>query len=244
MKYFSLLFVFLAASFVTAQTPAQPFLVYNNLDQKLFSTCGSCGNTGGAGTLAQYQQSIVSSITLDGRASEFYLDAPSGSYANAYWYLKNWDVPSKVPSLIRYSFSLYIPNNYAYAMHAIEFATGMRWTDSYMYRFAWQMNFGSKKWRVYDPYLGSWIDTGIYLSGIKFGAWNTITVEGAPNTNSKATKNLAVTVNGVRNITPVTTRARKESSNRRYFVNAFQLDSDRQGDPYAVYVDKMKVEMF
>jgi hypothetical protein len=214
------------------------------MDEKLFSTCGSCGNNPGSATLAEYQQSIVSSTTLDGRASEFYLHAPYGSYANGYWYNKNWDVPSKVPSLIRYSFSLYIPSDYASAMHAIEFATGMRWTDSYMYRFAWQMNFVSKNWRVYDPYLGRWVDTGIYLSGIKFGAWNTIVVEGAPNVNGKSTKNLAVTVNGVRRTTLVTTHARKESSNRRYFVNAFQLDSDKQGDSYAVYVDKMNIALF
>ncbi len=243
MKRFILLFFLFAASFAAAQT-TQPFLVYSNLDQQLFTTCGNCGNTGGAGTLASYQQSIVSSITLDGRSSEFYLDAPYGSYANAYWYLKHWDAPSKVPQLLRYSFSLYIPKAYQYSMHAIEFATGMRWSDAYMYRFAWQMNFGGMKWRIYDPYLGKWVDTGIALSGIKFGAWNTITVDGAANMSAKTTKNLAVTVNGVRKTTLVTTHAKKESSTRKYIVNAFQLDSNRTGDSYAVYVDKMNVALY
>lgn len=242
MKRLLIAFVVLAGTFAAAQTT--PFLTYSNIDQKLFTTCGSCGNTGGSGTLASYQQSIVSSYTLDGRASEFYLDAPYGSYANAYWYLKNWDVPSKVPSNIRYSFSLYIPADSQSAMHAIEFASGMRWTDSYMYRFAWQANFGSGKWRVYDPYLSKWVDTGIALTGIKFGAWNMIVVEGAPNTTSKSTKNLAITVNGVRKTTTVTTRARKESSSRRYLVNAFQLDSNKTGLSYSVYVDKMTLQLF
>jgi len=242
MKKFVLSLFILAASFAAAQTT--PFLVNSNLDQKLMTTCGSCGNSGGSGTLAQYQQSIVSSITLDGRDSEFYLDAPSGSYADAYWYNKTWDVPSKVPTKIVYSFSLYIPSNFTNSMHAIEFATGMRWTDSYMYRFAWQMNFGSKMWRVYDPYLKRWVDTGIAVSGIKFGSWNTIVVEGAPNTSSKSTRNLALTVNGVRKTTLVTTRAKKETSTRRYFVNAFQLDSNKQGNAYSVYVDKMTVALY
>lgn len=242
MKYFTLLLVILAATFGAAQTTA--FSTYSNLDQTLFTTCGSCGNSGGSGTLAEYQQSIVSSTTLDGRASEFYLDAPSGSYANAYWYHKTWDAPSKLPSNIRYSFSLYIPSDYKSAARAIEFATGIRWTDAYMYRFAWQMNFASGKWRVYDPYLGKWVDTGIYVSGIKFGAWNTITVEGAPNTSAKTTKNLAITVNGTRYTTQVVTHAKKNSSTRRYLVYAFQLDSNKYGDPYAVYVDKMNVALF
>jgi hypothetical protein len=129
-------------------------------------------------------------------------------------------------------------------MHAIEFATGMRWTDSYMYRFAWQMNFGSKLWRVYDPYLHMWVSTKIPLTGIKFGSWNTIVVEGAPNISSRTTKNLAVTVNGVRYTTTTTTHAKKESSNKPYFVNAFQLDSDKNGDAYAVYVDKMNAALY
>lgn len=243
MKYIALLLVILAVTFVAAQT-TQPFLAYSNLDQQLFTTCGSCGNSGGSGTVAEYQQSIVSSITQDGRSSEFYLNAPYGSYANGYWYMKHWDAPSKVPTLIRYSFSLYIPKDYQSAMHAIEFATGMRWSDAYMYRFAWQMNFGSMKWRVYDPYLGKWVDTGIALSGIKFGAWNTVVVDGAPNMSSRTTKNLAVTVNGTRKTTLVTTHAKKESSTRKYIVNAFQLDSDKQGDSYSVYVDKMYVALY
>lgn len=244
MKYFALLSVILIAGFAAAQTNTQPFLVYSNMDQKLFSTCGSCGNSGGSGTRASYQQSIVSSTTLDGRASEFYIDAPSGSYANAYWYFKNWDAPSKLPQLIRYSFSLYIPSNYTNAMHAIEFATGMRWSDSYMYRFAWQMNFGSGQWRVYDPYLKNWVNAKIPLTGIKFGAWNTIVVEGAPNITAKATRNLAITVNGVRKTTTVFTHARKDTSSRKYIVNAFQLDSDKNGDAYAVFVDKMNVAVY
>jgi hypothetical protein len=242
MKRFALLWVVFAASFAAAQS--QPFLVYSNIDQQLFTTCGSCGNSGGAGTLAQYLQSIVSSITLDGRASEFYLDAPYGTYANAYWYIKHWDAPSKVPQAIQYSFSLYIPSNYSSSMQAIEFATGMRWSDGYMYRFAWQMNFGGMKWRVYDPYLKRWVDTGIALSGVKFGAWNTIVVEGAPNVSGKTTRNLAVTLNGVRKTTLVTTHAKKETSTRRYFVNAFQLDSNKYGNSYSVYVDKMNVALY
>lgn len=243
MKRVALLLVIFAASFAAAQS-AQPFLAYSNLDQQLFTTCGSCGNSGGSGTTASYLQSVVSSITLDGRSSEFYLDAPYGSYANAYWYLKHWDAPSKVPQLIRYSFSLYIPSSYKYAMHAIEFATGMRWSDAYMYRFAWQMNFGSNTWRVYDPYLGKWVNTGIALAGIKFGAWNTIVVDGAPNISSRTTKNLAVTVNGTRYTTLTTTHAKKESSTRKYIVNAFQLDSDKTGDSYSVYVDQMNVALY
>lgn len=243
MKSVALFLAIIASTFAAAQTTA-PFLTLTNIDEKLFTTCGSCGNSGGSGTLANYQQSIVSSYTVDGRSSEFYLDAASGSYANAYWYLKNWDAPSKVPTNIRYSFSLYIPADKSSAMHAIEFATGMRWTDSYMYRFAWQMNFGSMKWRIYDPYLGKWVETGINLTGVKFGSWNTIVVEGAPNLSTKGTRNLAVTINGVRKATSVTTRARKESSTRRYLVNAFQLDSNKLGDAYQVYVDKMNVQLF
>jgi hypothetical protein len=106
------------------------------------------------------------------------------------------------------------------------------------------MNFGSKTWRVYDPYLKSWVSTKIALSGIKYGAWNTIVVEGAPSTSNKGTRNLAVIVNGVRKTTSVVTRARKESSSRKYIVNAFQLDSDKEGHSYSVFVDKMKVEVF
>lgn len=242
MRHLVLAVIILVAICAAAQT--SPFAVYTNIDEKLFTTCGSCGNSGGTGSLANYQQSIVSSITQDGRASEFYLDAPSGSYANAYWYRKTLDTPSKLPTQIRYSFSLYIPSDHVSAMHAIEFATGMRWTDSYMYRFAWQMNFGSMKWRIYDPYLKRWVDTGLALTGIKFGSWNTIVVEGAPNISGKATKNLALTVNGVRKTTMVVTHARKETSSRKYFVNAFQLDSNKTGEAYSVYVDKMKVELF
>lgn len=243
MKYFACLIVFLAATFASAQS-SKPFLSYSNLDEKTFSTCGSCGNSSGNAVKADYQQSIISSTTLDGRGSEFYLDSPAGQYANAYWYNKWNGVPSKVPQLIRYSFSMFIPANYSTRMHAIEFATGMRWTDAYMYRFAWQMNFGSNKWRVYDPYLKKWVETGIVLKGIKFGSWNTIVVEGAPNTSSRTTKNLAVTINGVRYTTKTVTHARKESSSKAYFVNAFQLDSNKQGDAYGVFVDKMKAELF
>lgn len=243
MKYFACLIVFLTATFASAQS-SQPFLSYSNIDEHLFSTCGSCGNSSGNATTADYQQSIVSSTTLDGRGSEFYLHSPAGKFSNAYWYNKWNGAPSKVPQLIRYSFSLYIPSNYSSAMHAIEFATGMRWKDAYMYRFAWQMNFGSKMWRVYDPYLKKWVETGIALQGVKFGSWNTIMVEGAPNTSSRTTKNLAVTINGVRYTTKTVTHARKESSSKPYFVNAFQLDSDKQGDAYGVFVDKMTAQLY
>ena len=242
-------FTFADPFFVSAQAQGaspfdRPFMVLSNLDQQYFKTCGSCGNSRGNGVRADYQQQMVTSPSLDGNSTEFSIASPSGAHGNAYWYIKRKGEPGQLPQKIVYEFSFYVPVEDAGKQQAIEFATGMRWTDGYMYRFAWQMNFRERTWRVYDPTLHRWVETGLSFPGLKYGQWNTVMTEGRPDVALKRSVGLALTFNGVRETTSVTTGARREPSNEPYLVNAFQLDSNKNGEMYRVYVDLMRLSLY
>jgi hypothetical protein len=220
--------------------PPTPIAVVDSFPISGWQTCGTCGNTGGSGNGATANYSVLDATTpsVDGDASKFSIQALD-PYANAYW----WYVSSATYAAskhVAYEFQLYIPSAARDASQAVEFEFQQS-SGGVTYNFAWQANFGSNVWRNFDYLNRAWVATTVPLTELTPDTWHKIRVEGT-RTDTTVT-NTSISIDG--NVHTVNSQfAAKTTGNADKFTNAFQLDSDKNMDPYAVYVDSMKVEIY
>ncbi len=236
-----------AATSVTtpATTPTTPpsaanTTVYDEIQQVAgWLTCGACGNTGGGGSLASYQMSQgITSPSVSGDSAKFSISG-SYAYANAYWFFRH-PARSTAMSALTYEFDLYVPAGDENAPQAIEFECQQR-LNSYVYNFAWQAEYTSNRWRVFNYTAKQWEDSGIALQRFAPGTWHHIIAEYHNDENSHTTYHDALTVDGTRYPVNILHSATPVSNTSNEFTNAFQLDLNGSATPYAVYVDRMKV---
>jgi hypothetical protein len=217
-----------------------PIATVNSFPVSGWQTCGTCGNTGGSGNAATANYSVVDTTTpsLDGDSSKFSI-AALDPYANAYWWYV--DSPTYASSThVAYEFELYIPSAARDASQAVEFEFQQS-SGGMTYNFAWQANFGGGYWRNFDYVSKAWVATTVSLSELTPDTWHLVRVEGT-RTDSTLT-NTSITIDGNTH----TVNSQFAAANTGFsdkFTNAFQLDSDKNMDPYSVYVDKMKVEIY
>lgn len=215
--------------------------VFNNVHQWTgWQTCGACGNTGGTGSLATY--SMIRGLgypTLSGSTTEFKIGGTK-PYANAYWYYRH-SVSSKPLKSLRYEFDIYIPSGMQNAPQAIEFECQQR-LSGYVYNFAWQADYSSGQWRVFNYSARKWENSGIPLKRFTAGTWHHIVADYHNNSSTHTTYHDALTIDGVRHPLSITHRATWSGSSNE-FTNAFQLDLNGSATDYHVFVDRMKVTL-
>lgn len=218
-------------------TPSSATII-DNIEDNDWLTCGACGNNNGTGPVAGYSATTgIGSPSEDGTSTQFMISA-TVPFTNAYFYQQHNPVRTQFAQLT-YEFDLYIPNGLENLPQAIEFESQQQ-LGGWVYNFAWQADYASNSWRIFDYGAKRWDSTGISLKRFSPGTWHHIVTEYHNDTNTHSVFHDAIAIDGVR--TPVNIRHNAFfSGSGDQFTNAFQLDSNGIPNPYRVYVDKMKI---
>lgn len=209
-----------------------------NIQNNNWLTCGACGNSGGTGSTANYSYALgIANPSEDGSSTQFSI-AASVAFTNGYFYQEHPVVSNQFAALT-YAFDLYIPSGLENAPQAIEFESQQQ-LDGWIYNFAWQADYASNTWRIFDYGAKQWDPTGIPLQRFSPGTWHHIMAEFHNDASTHSVFHDALTVDGVR--TPVNIRHNAVfSGSNDQFTNAVQLDSNSIPSPYNIYVDKMQL---
>ena len=232
-----------AAPTPTAPTPsATPpnATVFNNIQQQSgWQTCGDCGNTGAQGATATYQMNLdIASPSESGDSAQFSIGG-TYAYSNAYWYYRH-PAPTAAMSSLTYEFDVYIPSGSDNAPQAIEFECQQE-LGGYVYNFAWQADYVTDQWRVFNYTSKQWEDSGIALTRFTPDSWHHIIAQYHNDATTHTTYHDALTVDGTRYPVNISHPATPTSNTGGDFTNAFQLDLNGIPTAYSVYVDKMEV---
>jgi hypothetical protein len=182
----------------------------------------------------------ITTPSLSGSSAEFSIGG-NYPYANAYWYYRHAPRDTQINSL-RYEFDLFLPAGSENAPQAIEFECQQR-LNGYVYNFAWQAEYPSDRWRVFNYTAKAWESAGISLQRFTPNTWHHIVAEYHNDATSQKTYHDALTVDGVRYPLNIVHDATPSGNQTNEFTNAFQLDLNGTPVPYSVYVDNMKVTM-
>ena len=232
--------LFLLAGISRAQVPAPPSgstTIQRIEEATAWETCGNCGNSGGSGAVSTYSMIRgITSPTVDGSATEFKIGG-SYAYKNAYWYIAQYGSPTTPVSYLKYEFNLYVPSASANAPQAIEFECQQK-AGGYVYNFAWQADYASHSWRVFDYVNRQWVNSGLSFSAFAPDKWHHLIAEF--HASGTTAVHDALTIDGVRHVVNLR-RAAKRGTSCHYLKNAFQLDLNGNPTAYKVYVDAMTI---
>ena len=222
---------------VASITPNPNSVLISDIDDASpWQTCGNCGNSGATGPTASY--SMTQHINDPAIAESFTQFNISGNsaYSNAYWYIKH-QAPTKLIKKLTYDFWLYVPVKFASAPQAIEFEMEQH-VDGLIYNYAWQADYGSKMWRVFNYTAKKWESSGIVFIPFSPNTWHHIVAEF--HADGTVGYHDALSIDGDRNATSISHVATSKKVTPQ-FTNAFQLDLNGKKIPYSVYVDKMNI---
>lgn len=216
--------------------PANAIVISNIQNQQGWQTCGGCGNDGGSGSGPDYGISQgIGSPSLSGSAADFYING-GPAYTGGYAFIEQPTMPNPV-TYLKYEFDIYIPSQWASAPQALEWECQEN-ANGYTYNFAFQADYGSGDWRVFNYTTKNWEDTGVHFPGFAPDRWHhVISMYHAQGTQ---VVHDSITVDGVTQPINATHQA-LYTGNGPEFTNAFQEDLDQNGTGYQVYVDNMKV---
>jgi hypothetical protein len=203
-----------------------------------WQTCGGCGNDGGTGQGPVYNvtQAVVSP-SLSGSSADFWMTG-GPSYSGGYYFIEHPPVPNPM-SYLRYEFDLYIPSQYANAPQAIEFECQQN-SNGYTYNYAWQADYDSNTWRVFNYTTKHWETTGIAFQHFAPDTWHHIIA--LYHASGTQIFHDSITVDGT--TYPVNAvHDALYTGNGLELTNAFQLDFNGNSTPYSVYVDNMTVTL-
>lgn len=222
----------------TPATPANTTVLSNVEDSPNWLTCGACGNTGGTGPTATFSFTPgMGAPSEDGRSTQFSI-AASVAFTNAYFFRQQAVIPHQINALT-YAFDLYIPLGMETAPQAIEFECQQQ-LDGWVYNFAWQADYASSDWRIFDYGLKRWDSTSVNLTKFTPGTWHHIVAEYHNDTTAHTVIHDALTIDGTRFPVNITHNAFFSGGNNQ-FTNAIQLDSNSTPTPYNISVDKMTI---
>lgn len=211
-------------------------MIANIQNQAGWQTCGGCGNNGGAGQGPSYGVTqAVATPSLSGSSSEFWIDG-GPPFAGGYYFIEQSTVPNPV-SYLRYEFDLYLPSQYATAPQAIEFECQQN-SNGYTYNYAWQADYASNTWRVFNYAASDWEPTTVTFPGFAPDTWHHIIA--IYHSSGTQTVHDSITIDGVTYPVGITHDA-LYTGNALEFTNAFQLDLNGGSVSYQVYVDNMTI---
>lgn len=225
-----------ASSAQTTSTPAASTVISNIQSQAGWQTCGGCGNVGGTGQGPDYNLTQgISSPSISGSATDFSVNG-GPAYAGAYYFVEQPTLANPVSNL-RYEFDLYIPGQYASTPQGIEFEV-QQTTNGNTYNFAWQADYDSNTWRVFNYTTKTWEPTGIQFQRFAPDTWHHI----AAVFHAAGTQAIhdSLIVDGQTYNTNISHEA-TQTGTRLEFTNGFQVDLNAASTPYHVFVDNMKM---
>lgn len=223
---------------VTAQSSALANAI-SNLEESVWSNCGTCGNHVGDTRYVLGSQTMGYSPAIKAKSSKFFVGGDN-EYTNYYWFVKTqW---YQQVSRIKQRFDLFVPAGSD--PQAIEFESQYRWKE-YLYNLSIQLGYKSYRWSTFDYINKVWKDTGLALSPLSTDSWHHLEAEWEIDHVKHQRKLVAITVDGNR-MTPVYAvylPARFDSGLPDYMtVAAFQLDMNSYAQDYHVFVDNFTFE--
>jgi hypothetical protein len=190
---------------------------------------GTAANTGSTGSTA------VATQSQSGIASASFALAPNGPYANGYWYKKHGVWPKKNTFTYELSFLFGTAGDSA-ASNCVELDI-QQVISGLGFNPGWQFDFNENLLRVWNRSGKNWVTTKNPCPRWTAGQWVHVLAE-----NHRDGANVyhdAMTINGVRipiNMTfPATPLALPDMLNC-----AVQLDSNKAGTAYKLYIDRVK----
>ena len=219
---------------VTASGPPANAKQYNNINQMGgWQGCDTCAGAGGNGPTAVY--SLVqglSSPSMDGKSSQFYLQG-NAPYSAALW----WNQLGANPNVSNFQYDLYFYLKQPSAAQALEFDVNQS-IDGKKYIFGTECDIkGHHDWNVYDAAGHQWMQTGIACSEPAAYAWNHLTLE-FQRANGQV-KFLSVTLNGKKSY--INRAYSPQSSSVSELNVAIQIDADGSNTPYHEWADKVNL---
>jgi hypothetical protein len=212
--------------------------VLQDVQKNDWLTCGACGNTGGGGALANFSFTLgITSPSEDNIATEFSISSNT-AFANAYFFQQHGPVTTQINALT-YEFDLFIPNGLENAPQAIEFEC-QQTLNGWVYNFAFQADYASNQWRIFDYGLKQWDNSGLPLVRFSPGTWHHLISEFHNDTTGHGVIHDALTIDGVRHVINIRHNA-FNSGGGNQFSNAVQLDTNSQVIPYKIFVDRMNI---
>jgi hypothetical protein len=207
-------------------------------NQSGWLTCGGCGNEGGTGQGPDYGiTQALAAPSLSGSSADFWING-GPSYTGGYYFMEHTPVANPV-TYLRYEFDMYLPSQYASAPQAIEFECQQN-SGGYTYNYAWQADYDSNTWRVFNYTTKHWETTGIVLQRFTPDTWHHIIA--MYHASGTTIYHDSITVDG--NTYPVNvTHEALQTGNGLELTNGFQLDLDGNSTPYQVYVDNMQMTL-
>ncbi|HWY67158.1 MAG TPA: hypothetical protein VNX88_00760 [Terriglobales bacterium] len=219
-------------------SPAGAIIISSIQNQKGWQTCGGCGNEGGTGPGPVYDVTQgLASPALSGSSADFWITG-GPAYSGGYYFIEQPTVPNPV-SYLRYEFDLYIPAQYASAPQALEFECQQN-ANGYTYNYAWQADYASKTWRVFNYTTKHWEATSVAFQPFAPDTWHHIIA--MYHASGTQVIHDSITVDGVTYPVNITHSA-LFTGNGLELTNAFQVDLDGSSSPYHVYVDNMTVSL-
>jgi len=211
-------------------------VIANIQNQSGWQTCGGCGNVGGTGQGPDYHLTQgISSPSLSGSSADFYVNG-GPAYTGGYYFIEQPTLPNPVTNL-QYDFDLYIPAQYVDAPQAIEFEA-QQTVNGNTYNYAWQADYASNSWRVFNYTSKNWEPSGLPLQRFAPNTWHHITaVFHAAGTQAVHD---SLTVDGQTTTVNIAHQATQTGTGLE-FTNGFQVDLNSTSTPYHVYVDNMKL---
>ncbi|MFL6438242.1 MAG: hypothetical protein ACJ71Q_11725 [Terriglobales bacterium] len=217
-------------------TPTAAIVIGGIQNQPGWQSCGGCGNVGGTGQGPDYHMTQgVSDPSLSGHAADFYVNG-GPAYTGGYYFVEQPTIQNPV-SYLRYEFDLYIPAQFVNAPQAIEFEC-QQTTNGNTYNFAWQADYASNTWRVFNYTTKQWEGTDIPLQRFAPNTWHHISsVFHAAGTQAIHD---SLTVDGQTTNVNISHEA-TQTGTRLEFTTGFQVDLNASSTPYHVYVDNLQV---
>ncbi|HKR28874.1 MAG TPA: hypothetical protein VJT08_00260, partial [Terriglobales bacterium] len=213
-------------------TPAGATVIGGIQNQQGWQQCGGCGNVGGTGQGPDYHMTQgISNPSLSGHAADFFVNG-GPAYTGGYYFIEQPTLPNPL-TYLRYEFDMYIPGQYANTPQAIEFEC-QQTVSGNTYNFAWQADYDSNSWRVFNYTTKQWEPTGIPLQRFAPDTWHHI-VSTYHIAGTQAIHDTLI-VDGQTYNANISHEA-TQTGTRLEFTNGFQVDLNAASTPYHVFVD-------
>jgi hypothetical protein len=208
-----------------------------------YPLCGSCKSSGPA--LKWSWTTGVSSPSLSGHATKTVYGSGSVQWADAFWNnhlmggqsTQNLFDKDKtlIPSLHQFTYDLYFWVDNVNKSQAMEFDIN-QFVDGKSFIWGHECRIdGGHEWDTWNNKAQHWVPSGIACNPIS-GAWNHLTIQ-VERTSDNRLLFRSITLNGKVG----SVNRYDEPTNRSWYgvtVN-YQIDGDRNKDPYTVYIDKV-----
>jgi hypothetical protein len=178
---------------------------------------------------------LISTPSLDGVAGKFYL-GPHGQFNNCLWPIKLGSSSTATHFTLETYYRLSDPSK----SQGVEFSSnkhiGSKW-----YKFSVQCSYNKGVFSVWDTAGGKWSATSIPCRRPAQNSWDHLIVN-TQISNGKAVF-LSLTLNGTTHTINKSFYPLSKSSSYSYGVH-FQMDGNRAGNAYYVYVDNLKYTLW